>query len=153
MTDWSQYDSFLKEAEKDDRIGLHKFMVESAGVKKWEKNGQSGQLFAVKGVLLTANKASADFTIPDHDPTLEELAKAKAEGKSKGIGFSMNLARSLEEKYNITRENIKAGDEFYVETYKQKDGGFIRVNRIVEASLAEARLAKEPPKPKSDVPF
>ena len=138
------YDDFLKEADKDDRVGHHKAIVVNREDRIWP----SGDPFTKVVIeLLTANRAKADFNIQPL-PTPEQI---KAEsgtwttGKKKAIAAAISLQKNLLRYYGKKADDLKVGDEIAVNIVKNKEG-FCRVAAILPPTGAEG-------KPKSDVPF
>lgn len=125
------YDNLIAEADRDDRVGDHRFLVTEVNRGKWP-DGQP-QL-KVKGVLVTADNAKTDWTFSP-PPSAETLASGvKMEKKmQKAIASAITMARQLTEHYTKTPGQIKAGDEFNVKTVKTRydektqKGGFIRI--------------------------
>ena len=130
--DYSAYDEFLTEAEKDDRIGDHDAKVTEVTNDFWPSGDARCK---VRFDLLTAN-GTADITFSDL-PTPEEIKAESAgweRGKKRAIANSISLRRQLDEEYGISDiEGIKEGLTFRVKTVKTRvdpitqKGGFIRV--------------------------
>lgn len=147
---WSDYDGFLADAEKDDRVGDQDFMVAEVIEDTW----QSGDpRFKVKGTLLTAGQAKCDFTWSPPPPAsvLKEQMATMERGKKKGIASSIELAKKLALWYGKKVADLRAGDVVRVKCVKNKEG-FIRVvailpkDQVGKGSEAAAKLA-------SDIPF
>lgn len=60
--DWSQYDGFIAEAEKDNRVGDHDAIVDNTAVEAWNDGSPR---YKVNFLLLTAGNARADLTLGD----------------------------------------------------------------------------------------
>ena len=145
--DWSAYDSFLKEADRDDRVGDQDFMITDIVDKSWP----SGDKFKkVQGQLLTANGAKADFNLQAL-PSTEELAQAGTweTGKKRGVAQGINMLKSLDKFYGKTADTLVPGDELRVKCVKSK--GFIRIVALLDPRLVKAEVKAA--SSKSDVPF
>lgn len=130
----TDYDDFLKDAERDDRIGDHDWMVSRVTHDYWPSGDPR---IKIQGSLLTASgqtKPKADCTISP--PPAPDVIKAESSqwdsGKKKAIAQTINLYRQLKTYYNTTPDQITEGDVFRVKvivTKKQDDGsgGFARV--------------------------
>lgn len=122
------YDDFLKDAERDDRVGEHDWMVTSAVHDRWPSGDPRIKII---GVLLTASgkeKPKADLTIspPPAPDVVRAEAKDWAQGKKRAIAQTITMYRKLAEYYQTSPDKIQEGDIFRVTTAKNKDG-FIRV--------------------------
>ena len=138
MTDWSAYDTFIDEAEKEDRIGEHDAVVDSIELGSWPSGDKR---YKIQFMLITARMAKADLTLNELEtpeelearaPTMEQWQKRKAAQETK-------IYRVLAQHYNVMDlMKIERGDTFRVKTYKTKvdpitqKGGFIRVGMILE---------------------
>lgn len=148
--DYSEYDGFLADAEKDDRVGDQDLMVSEVIEDTWASGDPRVK---VKGTLLTAGQAKCDFTWSPPPPAsvLKEQMATMERGKKKGIASSIELAKKLSLWYGKRVTDLKAGDVVRVKCVKNKEG-FIRVVAILpktdigKASEAVAKLS-------SDVPF
>lgn len=131
LFDYSAYDDFVKDAEKDDRVGDHTFLVNSVVHDNWP-SGDARYKFG--GVLVTANNAKADLTMSPPPPpdVLKAESGGYAPGKKKAIANTITLYKQLGQHYGIPPEKIQEGQEFRVKTTKTRrdeegKGGFIRV--------------------------
>jgi hypothetical protein len=146
--DWSTYDAFLKEADRDNRIGDQDFIVTAIEAGVWP----SGDKFTrVRGQLLTAGGAKADFNL-NPLPSAEDMAQAGTweTAKKRGVAQGINFLKSLDKFYSRSADTLQPGDELRVKCVKNKEG-FIRI-----VSLLDPRLAKVEAKvtaAKSEVPF
>lgn len=130
----SDYDDFLKDAERDDRIGTHDWLVSKVTHDFWPSGDPR---IKIVGVLLTAsgqNKPKADLTISPPPPASVIQAESRNwdGGKKKAIAQAITMYRKLAEYYQTSPEKIQEGDVFRVETAKtarKEDGtgGFVRV--------------------------
>lgn len=127
------YADLQKDADTDNRVGDHVFLVSEVTRGNFPKNGDP--YLKVKGTLLTANNAKTDWTFsPPPPPDVIAAQKSSWEpGKKKAINASIQMIKQLAEHYGTTPGKIKQGDEFKVKTAKTRvdkntgDGGFIRI--------------------------
>lgn len=131
----ADYDEFLKDAEKDDRIGDHDWLVSRVTHDFW----QSGDpRIKIQGTLLTAGgqtKPKADLTVtpPPTPDWLKENASKLDTGMKKAIAGNVNIYRQLATHYGTTPEKITEGDVFRVKVIVTKKNategsqGFARV--------------------------
>ena len=142
---WADYDGFIKDAEKDDRVGDHQAMVASIEAKTWP----SGDPFTKVVIeLLTANRAKADFNLQPL-PTPGQIKTESGTwttGKKKAIAQAVQIQRNLALHYKLSPATLKVGDEFSVKIVKTKDG-YCRVAAILPPGGPAAA------KSSSDVPF
>ena len=124
MSNYSEYDQFLKDAEKDDRIGKHTFVIDSKLVDAW---ADGTPRYKFRGRLLTAGGAKTDMTLSP-PPPVEQLAGITG-GRKKGIALSITNLKALAS-YAKDLDSLDVGDELSVET--AKDGDFVRVRRILK---------------------
>lgn len=143
------YDDFLVEADKDDRVGEHDFLVQQVIQDTWPSGDPR---FKVKGQLMTANGASADFTlspVPPPDVVRSQKASWKAD-KKKAIASAIRMHKALSEYYGASVDTLKEGDILRVVTVKTKrdkttgKGGFIRVAAIVAKGTSTAAASTVP---------
>jgi len=143
--DYSVYDDFLADANRDDRVGDHRAMVISVKHDTWASGDPRTKLVFQ---LLTANNAKADCTISE--PPAPEVVKAEGKtwekAKRMAIAGNIGTLKALAEHYGKTRDSVSEGDEFNVRTAKNKDG-FVRVVAFLPKD------AKPAAKAGSDVPF
>ena len=123
------WDSFLAEAEKDDRLGKHKAMVRTITADKWEaKNGYPEQPYKkIAFVLTTASNADIDMAYvnpPDEPPSKEELA-TWTKGKKMGVANAVSMRRQLIQFYGKSVDDLREGDVVgvKVEARKSKKDG------------------------------
>ena len=143
--DWSRYGSFLKDADRDDRVGDHTAMVIAVEERTWP----SGDPFKKVVIeLLTANRAKADFNIQPL-PTEEEMADSKnwETAKKRGVAQGINILKSLDQFYELTADTLSVGTVLRVKIVKNKEG-FCRVAAILDPKLAAATKSDT-----SKVPF
>jgi hypothetical protein len=126
------YDQLAKEAEQDNRVGDHRFLVTEVAREHWPSGDPR---LKVKGNLVTANNAKADWTFSPPPPP-EVISAEKQnwdQGKKRAIANAVAMVKQLADNYGVSPGKIKAGDEFLVKTNKTRidpitgDGGFIRV--------------------------
>lgn len=134
----SAYDDFLKDADRDNRVGDHDFMVSENIQDAWPSGDPR---IKINGVLLTANNAKADLTLSPPPPP--EIVKTESNqwetGKKKAIAQAISMYRVLATSYGVTPEQLKQGDILRVKTVKtrvddQGKGGFIRIAVIKDKS-------------------
>jgi len=151
MPNWDEYNDFLKDADKDNRVGDHEATITSIVDDTWPSgDARKKVMFA----LTTANNAVADLTISD----LPDVATLKAEGagydnaKKKGIASGITIRKQLDQNYSKTVDDLAEGDTYKVKTVKTRvdsegKGGFIRVIAFLPKDHATNGTAK------GNVPF
>jgi hypothetical protein len=114
------YGQLAKDAEVDDRIGDHLFLVTEVIKDRWPDGGPR---LKVKGNLVTANNAKTDWTFsPPPPPDVVAAEKANwDQGKKRAISNSITMVKQLGEHYGMSPGKIKQGDEFKVKTGKRTD--------------------------------
>jgi hypothetical protein len=118
--DFSAYDGFLKEAEKDDRLGKQTMVVTSAVQGAWP----SGDPYTeVNGLLSTAGNAKINVRI-SAIPDLSQLVGLDG-SKKKAIAQTINFHKQLA-KLGKRAEQLAVGDELGVEVVKNKEG-YLRI--------------------------
>jgi hypothetical protein len=131
--DWnaSEYDELLKDADKDNRVGDHLFMVTKVVHDSWPSGDPR---IKIVGNLQSANNAKADLTIspPPAPDVVKAESKTWEQGKKRAIANTVNIYRQLAQHYSKSPDQIAEGDVFAVKTAKGKvdaegKGGFIRV--------------------------
>lgn len=139
-TDWSKYDDFLKDADKDNRIGDHDALVVSVTDDQWPSGDPRRKILFN---LTTANNAKADLTIspPPSPETLAAEGATYEAGKKRAIATTINLYKQLGQHYGKSPQQIKEGDTFKVKTAKTRidadgKGGFIRVIAFLDKAHA-----------------
>jgi len=150
QVDYSAYDDFLKDADKDNRVGDHEAVISSIVDDTWPSGDARKK---VMFTLSTANNAVADLTISDL-PSPETLAAEGAgydAGKKKAIASGINIRKQLATHYGKTTDDLAEGDGFKVKTIKTRvdaegKGGFIRVIAFLPKDHAVNGK-------KSDIPF
>lgn len=154
MTDWNDaaYRELEKEANKDNRVGKHLFVVTEKREDTWPSGDPRVKLL---GQLVTANSAKADVTLSP--PPSPEEVKAESSSwdsrKKKAIAQSIAIHRNLAKFYDgKTPETIEAGDEFSVETAKNKEG-FVRVVAFLPKGAHEAKTGEGKAKNDESIPF
>jgi len=125
------YDELLKDADKDNRIGDHLFMVTKVAHDTWPSGDPR---IKVSGVLQSANNAKADLTISPPPPPDVVKAESKTweQGKKRAVAGAITMYRQLAEHYKTSPDKISEGDVYAVKTTKSKidaegKGGFIRI--------------------------
>lgn len=138
MTDWSEYDDFLKRAETDNRVGEHDAVVDSVELGAWPSGDKR---YKIQFLLITANMARADLTLNELETKedLEARESSMEPWQKRKAGQEVTIYRMLAQHYDvIDLMKIEKGDTFRVKTYKTKidpmtgKGGFIRVGMILE---------------------
>lgn len=150
--DFSTYDELFKEANRDNLIGKHNFMVVKTTVDAWQ-DGRTR--YKIAGQLTTANNFNIEVTLSQLDTPQEIKDEVQPKVKKGKVMNALNW--SVLAKLGKTPETLAQGDEFQIETYRDKpqqgyDTGFVRVRRIVgPAVTSEAGRAGSGND--SDVPF
>lgn len=119
------YDELIKDAERDDRVGDHSFLVTEVVRDQWPSGDPR---LKVKGTLVTAGNAKADWTFsPPPPPDVVAAQKGTMErGMKMAIANSITMAKQLAQHYGVSPGKIKQGDEFKIKTAKNKEG-FVRI--------------------------
>lgn len=127
--DWEAIDSFVADADKDDRYGDHDAMVLEVKEDAWP----SGETFYAVEVALktTRNNASLDIRLPK-PMSKDELKAAVGTDKYRGIALGQKLVSELHRFYGVNGPGqLKAGDMLRVKIGPQKSkktgGNFPRV--------------------------
>lgn len=147
------YDELLKDADRDNRVGDHLWMVTKVVHDSWPSGDPR---MKITGNLQTANNAKADLTISPPPPPDVVKAESKTweQGKKRAIAATVTMYRQLAEHYATAPENVSEGDVFAVKTTKTKrnedgTGGFIRVIAFLSkdkiGAEAKAAAADAPP--------
>ena len=147
------YDELLKDAEKDNRVGDHSFLVTKVVHDSWPSGDPR---IKITGNLQSANNAKADLTIsPPPPPDVVASQKGTWDtGKKKAIAGAITLYRQLAVNYQKSPEQIAEGDVFVVKTTKTKvdgdgKGGFIRIINFLPkdrlSAAASAAASDAPP--------
>lgn len=130
-TNWDDYNEFLKDADKDNRVGDHEAAITSITDDTWPSGDPRKK---VMFSLTTANNALADLTISDlPDPeTLKAESANYDHSKKRGIASGITIRKQLEQHYGKSADDLAEGDKFKVKTAKTRvdaegKGGFIRV--------------------------
>lgn len=142
-SDFSAYDDFLKETDRDNRIGKHHVMVSSAVADTWPSGDPR---IKVVVNLTTAGNAKADITFSEL-PSPETVKAESAgwdQGKRKAIAGGIQMRKALAAHYGKTPETLAVGDEFDVQTgasKKNTDGSyFVRVVAILPPGAAKGAV-------------
>lgn len=150
--EWGAYDKFLTEADKDNRVGDHDFMVSDVAHDTWPSGDPR---FKVHGTLLTAYHAKCDFTWSPPPPAtvLNETMASFDGNKRRAIAGAIRIAKILSEEYSKTVGTLVNGDIIRVKTVKTKidadgKGGFIRVVAVLPKVDVGKTNSRE-----SEVPF
>jgi hypothetical protein len=147
------YDELLKDAERDNRVGDHLFMVTKVVHDTWPSGDAR---IKITGNLQSANNAKADLTISPPPPPDVVKAEHKSweQGKKRAIAQTITMYRQLAEYYKTSPDQISEGDVFAVKTVKTKvdsdnKGGFIRIISFLHkerlSAGATAAAADAPP--------
>jgi hypothetical protein len=134
--DFSQYDQFLKDAERDDRIGRQTMTITEVHQGAWP----SGDPYTeVNGLLATAGNAKINVRIsamPDPS-SLVGLEGTKKRAIAQTINFHKQLA-----KLGKRADQLAAGDELGVEVVKNRDG-YLRIAAFM-APTVPGSAARDP---------
>lgn len=142
---WGAYDDFLKDADKDNRIGDHDAVVSSVTDDTWPSGDPRRKILFS---LTTANNAKADMTVSQ--PPSPEVLKAEGPtyeaGKKRAIAGQINLFKQCTQFYGKSPMDIKEGDGFKIKTVKTKvdadgSGGFIRAIAFLDPKAANGTAA------------
>ena len=133
MSKWSEYDGFLEDAAKDDRVGDHNFLVESVAEEAWPSGDPR---FKIRGVLTTAGDSACDLTWSPPPPASVLSGDGMERGKKRAIAMAINIAKSVENHYGKAITQLKQGDVLRVKTAKTKieadgRGGYIRIIAVL----------------------
>lgn len=149
--DWEAIDSFVADADKDDRYGDHDAMVLEVKEEAWP----SGEAyFNVEMALKTTrNNATLDVRLPK-PMTKDELKAAIGTDKYRGIALGQRLISELHKFYGVNGAGgLKAGDLLRVKVGPQKSkktgGNFPRVI----AFKPKDEIGKNVAKAADDIPF
>jgi hypothetical protein len=135
MSDYSEYDQFLKDAEKDTRLGKQTFVITEKLVDAW---GDGSPRYKFRGVLATASNAKTDMTLSPPPPL--EVAQAAEPGRKRGIALAIQNLKALAA-YGKNLDTLSEGDELSVETRKDEKG-YVRVSRILNPGESMGTSAK-----------
>ena len=148
MTDWTEYDGFLAEADKEVRIGDHEAIVNSTLFDKWGEEWGGGNRYKIS-FNLTDVGGRVDATLGDL-PSAGEMEAAKSgsnRSKVKGLAANITMLRQLDEHYNVKSvTDIKEGMKFRVKVApNQKNPNFPRVIAFLPpAGAGSADSSNEP---------
>jgi hypothetical protein len=141
------YSQLLEDANKDDRVGDHDWMVTSVVHDQWPSGDDRIRLV---GSLLDIPKAKADLTIspPPAPDIVAAESKTWDHKKKRAIAATITMYRQLAQHYKTSPENIKEGEMFRVKIVKTKvvdgKGGFLRVVSFLDKKeMSEAAQAQE----------
>mgnify|MGYP001576703689 CR=1 FL=1 len=109
------YNTFLDEADKDDRLGDQDFLITEKVVGHWDDGSPNVKL---NGVLSSANNAKFNmmFSAP---PAPDKLATVDS-GRKRGIALSIRLLKELRDNYGVTPFSIEEGTTIRVKVDKDK---------------------------------
>jgi hypothetical protein len=138
----SAYDDLLKDAEMDDRVGDHDFMVTSVVQDTWPSGDPR---IKIAGVLTTARNSKADLTWSP-PPTPDQVraeSKSWEPGKKRAIANAVSMARQLAKLYGKGFADVQEGETLRVKTVKTKrnddgTGGFIRIAAVLPSGQGAA---------------
>lgn len=119
------YTELIDDANKDDRVGDHEFLVTDVVRDHWQDGSPR---LKIKGNLLTAGNSKADWTFsPPPPPDVIAAQATTMEKKTKrAIASSISMAKQLAQHYSTTPGKIRVGDQFKIKTVKNKEG-FVRI--------------------------
>ena len=135
---FDEYAEFLREADKDNRVGDHKFLVTDVSPGVWGDSHE--EYIKIRGQLVTAGNAKADFNLQD-PPTMAEIKEQSGSweaGRKRGVAMGIGFLKNLANFYQKGKDDVQPGDTIWVKTTKNKDG-FIRVVAILDPRVAEAK--------------
>lgn len=147
------YGELGREAQKDDRVGDHDWMITKIDPSPWPSGDAR---FKIEGQLLTAGGKRADLTWSPPPPP--EVAKAEGKTwekkKQAAVSSAAALAKAAKKFYGKSISDFAEGDVLRVRTVKTArdrvtgKGGFIRVIAFLDSKgvTREGKVA-------SDVPF
>jgi len=149
--DFSAYEKVFKDADRDNLVGRHNFMVTGSVIEDAWPDGRGR--YKIPGALVTASNWKIELTLSalDSPQEIADTLDAKIK-KSKVLNAQNWMALA---KIGLKVNELKQGDTFAVETYRDKpregyDTGFVRVRRVIGAPI-DPEQAK--PKGDKDVPF
>lgn len=145
------FDEFIEAAERDDRLGQQRAVVNGPVVEGAWDDGR--RYWRVPLALTTAHNFSLDVTL-NEKPTEAELEVIKSSGDTrriKGVGLGLKMHKDLLAHYKIASPaDIKEGQEFAVETGKRKNRTSGKEYVTVIKFLPPATASD---KPRSSTPF
>ncbi len=144
--DWNDpaYTELESEAQRDDRVGDHTFMVTEVRNETWPSGDPR---IKVLGQLVTAGSAKCDLTVspPPAPEVVKELMPTWEKAKQRAISATINVYKNMTKHYGKTPETLVEGDEINVKTAKNKDG-FIRIIAILPpGKVGEAKRDENMP--------
>ena len=141
MSDYSEYDQFLNDAAKDDRLGRQTMMVTEVVEDQWPSGDKR---LKVKGLLTTGGNAKVDITFSElpSKATIDAESATWSRGKKQGIAQAINFRKALA-KIGKSPEKLAVGDEIGVEIVKNKEG-WLRVAAILGAPASPSSAHKDP---------
>lgn len=143
----NEYDDFINEAERDDRVGDHDAVVTEVLSETWPSGDPR---YKVVIALTTAGNAKSEITF-NEKPSVEQLAAIKASGdrkKIRGVGMGLNLYKALVQHYGLAHpKQFQVGQKVRVKNVKNKEG-FIRTVALLPTGSGAAAEAKN-----EEVPF
>lgn len=144
--DFSGYDQLFKDADKDNLVGKHTFMVTGTPVEGAWDDGRA--YYDINGVLTDVGNMNFSFRLGELDSPKAIADEVNPRVKrSKTLNAQHWKALALAG-YSVRK--LKDGDEFGVELYREqpkmgRDKGFLRLRKITG-------LANSQPKNDDDIP-
>lgn len=147
------YQKLHEEAEKDDRLGQHTFVVDEVTRGHWPRSGEPYR--KIKGRLVTASNASCDATM-SVPPTPKQLEIMRTNGeladrnRKRGIDLNIAMHKQLMKFYGKNPAQLAPGDRLHVEVGKQpdkdvKDKYYVRVVAFLDPAGTKPKTDKEVP--------
>ena len=144
----SIWDDLDKEAAKDDRIGVHDFIID----KKTEGEWPSGDPFVELDGRLTTHEnlnLRSRFSPEPNEQEAAEIIASKDRRAIRRANFAHVQAVMMRESYGKTLNDINAGDTIRVKVdYEDKDKRYVKIASIVPKSTPLSSNGNS-----SDVPF
>ena len=112
----SEYDTFLADADKDNRLGDQDFLVTEKTSGTWPNSGD--RFYKLAGVLTSANNAKFNMTFGVPPPP-EQLASLDS-GRKRGAALNIRLLKDLREHYGVNPATIEEGTTIRVKVDKDK---------------------------------
>lgn len=129
--DFSGYEQLFKDADKDNLVGKHNFMVTAVLASAWDDGRErfdiSGHLNDVGGMRFSFSISALDTPTQIRDEADAKIKKSKTLNALHWASLS---------KLGLRPDKLKQGDEFQVDLYREKpkagyDVGFLRLRKIV----------------------
>lgn len=130
--DFSGYEQLFKEADKDNLVGKHNFMVTGTPILGAWDDGRDR--YDINGVLTDVGSMKFSFSVSALDTPQQIRDEIDPKIKRSKILNATHWAALA--KLGLRPDKLKDGDEFRVDLYREKpkagyDKGFLRLRQIV----------------------